>query len=252
MNPGHDPGHDPDDGTGDGTAARAAGGPDAGAHPERVRELLAGVPMLAPPLPEFAPELAPEEPFPLFRAWLAEAVAAGVREPNAMTLATVDPADPLPDARVVALREAGAAGFQFATTASGPKARQLAANPRAALLFHWREQGRQIRVRGAAELADPAACAADFTVRPPGSRAADLVGRQSEPLAARTELTAALASARARAEAEPEYVDPAHQLWTVVPLSVEFWQGSPDRAHIRLRYERPSPAAPWRRGLLWP
>ena len=217
-----------------------------------VRQLLLGVPMLAPPLPGFDPEQAPGGPFPLFVDWLAAAVSAGVREPHAVVLATADP-DGAADARVVALRDATEAGWTFAAQRGSPKDRQMERNSRVALLFHWREQGRQIRVRGLARHADADASAADFLGRPPVSRAAGLVGRQSEPLAAPAELDAAFAAALARAEAEPELVDPAHTLVTVVADSVEFWQGDPGRAHVRLRYTRRDPQEPdWRRERLWP
>src|SRR4051794_36992172 len=107
--------------------------------PTTVRELLFGVPMLTPPLPSFDPLAVPGEPFPLFLDWLRRAVAEGVREPHAMTLATVD-GEGRPDLRVVALRDADPAGWTFATSARSPKGRQLTARPQAALGFHWREQ----------------------------------------------------------------------------------------------------------------
>ncbi|MFC5910219.1 pyridoxine/pyridoxamine 5'-phosphate oxidase [Streptacidiphilus monticola] len=216
-----------------------------------VRQLLVGLPMLAPPLPRFDPEQAPKAPFPLFLDWLAAAVEAGVREPHAMVLATAEP-DGGPDARVVALRDADEDGWTFAAQRHSPKHRQLQRPGRAALLFHWREQGRQIRVRGVARHADAERSVADFLARPPVSRAAGLVGRQSEPLADPAELDAAFAAALARAEADPQLVDPAHVLVTVVPDSVEFWQGDPGRAHVRLRYARGGPQGRWRRERLWP
>jgi pyridoxamine 5'-phosphate oxidase len=225
--------------------------------PPTVRELLYGVPMLAPPLPSFDPLAAPDAPFPLFLAWLRQAVAEGVGEPHAMTLATVD-GDGCPDLRIVALRDADPDGWTFATGAHSAKGRQLSARPQAALGFHWREQGRQVRLRGPVVRADREASAADFRSRPPGSRAAGLVGHQSEPLADPALLPAAFAEALARATADPELVDPEHALFTVRPTAVEFWQGSSGRGHTRLRYTAGSDSASgsgsgtWDRELLWP
>ncbi|MFC1421489.1 pyridoxine/pyridoxamine 5'-phosphate oxidase [Streptacidiphilus cavernicola] len=215
-----------------------------------VRELLFGVPMLAPPLGVFDPATAPDAPFPLFLDWLRQAVAERVSEPHAMTLATVD-RDGCPDLRVVALRDAGPDGWSFATGAGSAKGRQLAARPLAALGFHWREQGRQIRLRGPVVRADPETAAADFRSRLPGSRAASLVGRQSEPLADSALLAPAFAEALDRATADPSLVDPEHALFTVRPTAVEFWQGAPGRGHTRLRYTADADGG-WTRGLLWP
>ncbi|MFC1412549.1 pyridoxal 5'-phosphate synthase [Streptacidiphilus sp. N1-12] len=217
--------------------------------PTTVRELLFGVPMLAPPLASFDPLAVPDAPFPLFLDWLRQAVAERVSEPHAMTLATVGE-DGCPDLRIVALRDANPGGWTFATGAHSAKGRQLTARPQAALGFHWREQGRQIRLRGPVLRVDAALAAADFRSRPVTSRAANLVGHQSEPLADPALVPAAFAEALARAAADPELVDPEHSLFTVRPTSVEFWQGDPGRGHTRLRYT--AGADTWSRELLWP
>ncbi|MEY9873844.1 pyridoxamine 5'-phosphate oxidase [Streptacidiphilus sp. MAP12-33] len=224
-----------------------SGGPEA----RTVRELLFGLPMLGGELPSFDPEGAPDSPFPLFLTWLGEAVVAGVREPHAMSLATAD-ADGGPDLRVVALRDATEAGWTFATQADSPKGRQLAARPQAAIMFHWREQGRQIRARGPVLRADAATAARDFLDRLPGSRAASLVGHQSEVLTDPAALPAAFAAASARVASAPDTVDPQHALFTVEPRTVEFWQGVPGRGHIRLRYRAERATGPWTRDRLWP
>lgn len=209
-------------------------------------EILRGLPMLRHPMPAFDPDTAPAGPLDLFAAWLAEAVAAGVDEPHAMTLSTVD-ADGLPDARVVVLLDADDEGFRFASGGGSPKARQLAAHPGAALSFHWREQGRQIRVRGTARDAGDAAAARDFRRRSPDSRRAVLVGRQSEVLHDPADLDRAFAEAAAEVgEAVPE----DHRLYVVAPVAIEFWQGHPDRRHRRLRYRRTDGG--WVRERLWP
>ena len=217
--------------------------------PSPVRALLFGVPMLREPLPSFHPSGAPAEPFPLFLDWLSEAIRSGVSEPHAMTLATVD-REGRPDLRIVALRDATPDGWVFATDADSPKSRQLTDCPQAALGFHWREQGRQIRLRGPVVRADADTAAEDFRSRLPGSRAATLVGRQSEPLPDRALLAAAYAEALARVTADPELTTPAHALFVLRPVSAEFWQGSPGRGHTRLRYT--AAAAGWTREQLWP
>lgn len=213
------------------------------------REMLRALPVLAHQMPSFEPAAAPAEPAALFADWLAEAVAAGVDEPHAMTLSTVD-ADGAPDARVLILKDLDAAGWHFATTSTSAKGRQLAANPRVALSFHWREQGRQVRVRGTARPAEPAVSRQDFLARPEGSRIATLVGRQSAVLADRAELDRELADIRARLAADPGLVAESHTVYTVAPVSVEFWQADRDRRHVRLRYRRTDGG--WERELLWP
>ena len=118
-----------------------------------VRDLLRGLPVFDRPLPAFDTESVPGEPSALFLSWLHEAIDAGVSEPHAMTLSTVD-ADGRPDARVLILKDVDADGWQFATAATSAKGAQLAASTHAALSFHWREQGRQVRVRGAVTAAE--------------------------------------------------------------------------------------------------
>ncbi|MGC1214139.1 MAG: pyridoxal 5'-phosphate synthase [Micromonospora sp.] len=213
------------------------------------REMLRALPVLAHDMPSFDPAGAPAEPAALFADWLAEAVAADVDEPHAMTVSTVD-ADGAPDARVLILKDLDAEGWHFATTSTSAKGRQMAANPRVALSFHWREQGRQVRVRGTARPADPAVSRQDFLARPEGSRIATLAGRQSAVLTDRAELDRELADIRARLAADPGLVAEAHTVYTVVPLSVEFWQADRDRRHVRLRYRRTDGG--WERELLWP
>ena len=139
-----------------------------------VRDFLRGLPVFDRPLPAFNTESVPGEPSALFLSWLHEAIDAGVSEPHAMTLATVD-AGGRPDARVLILKDVDADGWQFATAASSTKGTQLAASPNAALGFYWREQGLQVRVRGTVATADPGVSAADFLAKPDGSRIAGLV-----------------------------------------------------------------------------
>ncbi|MEV0426666.1 pyridoxal 5'-phosphate synthase [Micromonospora sp. NPDC050495] len=213
------------------------------------RDLLRGLPVLAHEMPPFDPADTPDAPVPLFASWLAGAIDAGADEPHAMTVSTVD-ADGWPDARVLILKDLDAAGWHFATTSTSAKGRQLAANPRLALSFHWREQGRQVRVRGTARPADPDVSRRDFLARPEGSRIATLAGRQSAVLPDRAELDRELAAVRARLAADPDLVAEGHTVYTVTPETVEFWQADRERRHVRLRYRRA--AEGWERELLWP
>ena len=119
-----------------------------------IRDLLRTLPVFDRPLPDFDTDKVPDEPVSLFVSWLGEAIDAKVVEPHVMTLSTVD-AQGRPDARVLILRNVSDEGWQFTASATGAKGAQLAANPQAALSFYWREQGRQIRVRGPVAAAEP-------------------------------------------------------------------------------------------------
>lgn len=207
----------------------------------------------------------PASPQELFTAWFDDAVGAGLLAPHAMTLATADAAGRV-HARTLLCKDVTADGWWLAGHADSPKGRDLAANPHAALTFFWRELGRQVRVTGPAT-PDARVGAADFRARPDASRAAGLVGRQSEPLASPAEHAAAFAAALERAAADPGLVAPTWRAWVVAPVEVEFWQARPDRGQTRLRYRadepadtpeapeyRPAPraATTWTKELLWP
>lgn len=214
-----------------------------------MRELLRSLPALSGTAPAFDPDAAPDDPVDLFAAWFGTAVERGVPEPHAATLATAD-ADGRPSARVLVLKDVGPDGFAFATDARSAKAGDLAANPRAALGFWWQPVVRQVRVTGVARYLGPDVSADDYLARSPASRAAAAGVRPGEPLASVGDLHAALRAARTRVDAGPGFVLPTWQAWLVVPEAVEFWQGSADRAHVRLAYRRT--ASGWVRSLVWP
>ncbi|GIG40128.1 pyridoxine/pyridoxamine 5'-phosphate oxidase [Cellulomonas phragmiteti] len=214
-----------------------------------MRQLLRSLPALSGTAPAFDPEAAPDDPLELFSAWFATAVEHRVPEPHAATLATAD-ADGRPSARVLVLKDVGPDGFAFATDARSAKASDLAANPRAALGFWWQPVLRQVRVEGTARHLGVEASADDYLARSPASRAAAAGVRPGEPLTSVDELRAAMSDARARIDADPAFVLPSWQAWLVVPDVLEFWQGSPDRAHVRLVYRRD--ADRWSHGLVWP
>ncbi|MEN3540348.1 pyridoxal 5'-phosphate synthase [Microbispora sp. ZYX-F-249] len=215
-----------------------------------LRDLLRGLAVFDTELPGFDVDAAPADPVELFVQWLTSAVRAGVREPHAMALATAD-AGGRPSSRVLICKDLDADGtWYFATSAGSRKGRELAATPYAALSFYWPEQGRQIRVRGAAVPADAERGAADFLARSPGARADALTGRQSQVLDEPSDLEAALRAAHARIEADPAVVAPDWTVYGVRADDVEFWQADRDRRHIRLRYTRADGA--WTRHRLWP
>lgn len=218
-------------------------------RPDGIRDLLASLRVFEGDLPTLDPDDVAATPDVQFVRWLREAVDAGVSEPHAVTVSTADAAG-RPSARVVVLHDVRDGGWRFATDARSRKATDLAANPRAALLFHWREQGRQVRLAGPARSLGPEASAADFLARSPGSRAAGLATRPGEPLGSTAELEQAMADARARVEREPGTLLADWVVYEVVPDEAEFWQGDPGRAHTRVVYRRGADG--WGSGLVWP
>lgn len=210
---------------------------------------LRALPSLAGPLPAFDPAAAPADPDELFDRWLADAVEAGVVEPHAMTLSTVDPVG-RPSARVLILKYLRAGCWAFASGATSRKGKELANTPWAALTFYWPALGRQVRVRGPVEIADADESAADFLARSSGARGAGLLGNQSEPLIDLAERDRVLDEATARATAEPDLLSQEWTVYRVVADEVEFWQGDERRRHVRLRYARTGDG--WHRSLLWP
>ncbi|MCB5282071.1 MULTISPECIES: pyridoxamine 5'-phosphate oxidase family protein [unclassified Arthrobacter] len=168
---------------------------------ETFRQLLRGLPDFPDVLPEFDPAQAPADPAELFRQWFDEALSAGVRQPNACSLATADRLG-RPSARMLILKDIDDGGWHFATSRASRKGRELAANPEAALNFFWQQQGRQVRVAGGVVELSAEASAADWHARP-GADGGE---------------------------------NPDWQLYALRPREIEFWQARHDRRHIRHRY----------------
>jgi pyridoxamine 5'-phosphate oxidase len=172
-----------------------------------------------------------------FRAWYDEAQAEGVPLPEACALATAS-AGGQPAARMVLLKSADDDGFVFATSYESRKGRELAENPRAALLFYWHLLGRQVRVQGTVERLAGADSDAVFLARPRASRISALASHQSEPLASREQLEARVRELERELEGGEVERPPFWGGYRLVPDELEFWQHRANRLHIRFVYRR--------------
>lgn len=177
------------------------------------------------------------DPLAQFRAWQAEAAVRRPGEPTAMALATVTP-DGAPAARMVLLKGVDERGFVFYTNYESEKARDLAANPRVALLFYWSDLGRQVRVSGTVARARPEETAVYFASRPRASRLGAWASDQSRVIANRDELEARLEAVAARFAGRDVPPPPHWGGFRVMPEQYEFWLGRDDRLHDRLRYRK--------------
>lgn len=168
---------------------------------ESFRSMLRSLPDFPADLPVFDPASAPPDPADLFRAWLDEALAAGVPQPHSFSLATVGAAG-MPSSRMLILKNLDAEGWHFASSRESRKGRELTEHPLAAMNFFWSALGRQVRVVGTVVELSADASAADWAERPGADGS----------------------------------LNPSWQLYALRPVEVEFWQADPGRRHVRHRY----------------
>ena len=190
----------------------------------------------------------PHDPMPLFQLWFDQAVQAQCPEPNSMTLATADQAGN-PSARIVLLKGADQNGFTFFTNYQSQKGLELAIRPQAALLFHWHELERQIRIKGTVERVSPAESDEYFYSRPTASR----IGAWASPQSSAIPNREFLEEAEKRFQAEFGDTPPRPEHWggyRLQPTEMEFWQGRPSRLHDRIHYKLDGSS--WKIGRLAP
>ncbi len=192
-----------------------------------------------------------QEPFALFEAWLAEATASESNDPDAMALATAD-ADGLPDLRMVLMKGFDARGFVFYSHIASAKGRELAANPKAALLFHWKSLRRQVRVRGPVTPVTDAEADAYFATRPRQAQIGAWASEQSRPLESRLAFEQAIAKETAKYAIGAVPRPPGWSGWRIAPLQFEFWHDRPFRLHDRIEFRRSAPDVPWTKTRLYP
>jgi pyridoxamine 5'-phosphate oxidase len=193
-----------------------------------------------------------DEPLRLFAAWFEDAKRSEPSDASAMTLATVDPEDDLPNARMVLLKGFDERGFVFYTNLDSAKGRELARQPKAALVFHWKSLNRQVRLRGLVEPVDPAEADDYFATRPRLAQIGAWASKQSAPLESRMafEKSIALTMTKYAIGTVPR---PAN--WSgyrVKPLVMEFWHDRPYRLHDRIEFRRAALTEPWSKTRLYP
>ena len=192
-----------------------------------------------------------DDPLGLFDRWLTAAEVSEPNDPNGMAVATVD-ADGLPDVRMVLLKGWDARGFVFYTNVQSDKGRQLEADPKAALLFHWKSLRRQVRIRGPVEPVTDAESDAYYAGRPRGSQVGAWASDQSRPLPSRAELEQRVDAIDAKYAGQAPPRPPFWRGYRVQPLSLEFWCDRRSRLHDRMVFRRSSLESSWTTLRLYP
>jgi pyridoxamine 5'-phosphate oxidase len=192
-----------------------------------------------------------DDPLALFHAWMAEAKESEPNDADAMALAT-DDADGHPNVRMVLLKGADAEGFVFYTNMESAKGREVASNPYAALVLHWKSLRKQVRARGPVTQVSDAEADAYFATRAKDSQIGAWASAQSRPMGGRFTFEKEIAKYAAKYALQKV---PRPSFWSgfrVAPLEIEFWRDRPFRLHDRLVYRRDAPDRPWRTERLFP
>jgi pyridoxamine 5'-phosphate oxidase len=192
-----------------------------------------------------------DEPLRLFAAWFEGAKKSEPNDPEAMALATVD-ADGLPDVRMVLLKGFDERGFVFYTNEESQKGRELAANPKAGLVFHWKSLRRQVRLRGTVAIVSAAEADAYFATRPRSSQIGAWASRQSSPLESRLAFEKAIALNAAKFALGPVPRPPFWNGYRLMPIVMEFWHDRPYRLHDRIEFRRTDGGVAWTKTRLYP
>jgi len=190
-----------------------------------------------------------DNPFTLFDSWFTEARETELNDSNAMALATAD-AQGRPAVRMVLLKGHGPDGFVFYTNQQSRKAADIAANPQAALLFHWKSLRRQVRIEGPLAIVTDAEADAYFASRHRDSQLGAWASDQSRPLASRETFEARFDAMKARFEGQDVPRPPHWGGYRLAPERIEFWQDRAHRLHERRLFTRADGA--WHEGLLYP
>jgi pyridoxamine 5'-phosphate oxidase len=191
------------------------------------------------------------DPFGIFKDWLADAEKSEPNDPNGMALATVDE-EGLPDARMVLLKGWDERGFVFYTNYESQKGQEILGTMKAALLFHWKSLRRQVRVRGVVEQVTAAEADDYFASRPKQSQIGAWASQQSRPLEGRFALETAVAVYGAKYALGEVPRPPQWSGFRIKPLAIEFWHDRPFRLHDRIVFRRPSPDGGWTKTRLYP
>ncbi|HVV26855.1 MAG TPA: pyridoxamine 5'-phosphate oxidase [Rhizomicrobium sp.] len=191
------------------------------------------------------------DPFGLFQIWMKEAEASEPNDPNAMALATADDGGN-PNVRMVLLKGADANGFVFYSNAESAKGGELAANPRAAIGFHWKTLRKAVRAQGMVARVSEAEADAYFATRPKDSQIGAWASPQSRPMEGRWVFEKRIAEYALKYGLSTVPRPPFWTGWRLTPLRIEFWRDRPFRLHDRLVYRRDTPEGAWRTERLFP
>ena len=191
------------------------------------------------------------EPFALFGAWLKDAEASEINDPNAVAVATVDE-NGLPNVRMVLLKGYDSRGFVFYTNFESQKGQEILGQKKAAMCFHWKSLRRQVRLRGEVEVVSDTEADEYFNSRPLGSRIGAWASKQSRPLEGRFALEKSVAEYTARYALGNVPRPPHWSGFRIKPVSIEFWHDRKFRLHDRIEFRRESPDAPWHKVRMYP